>query len=167
VVAALEGHADTQVQVRNESLAEENCKRTQAVADGGKEVGQRGVEVGRVGSGCRRSYFRNSDLDLDMSLGVVGWFVGIAKLSPIDRLGEFRWESGAVGETSLKTEEGVQTFEMAVAVVLVWMSYCDEDPVVRVEDVSSDLDLDMSLGGVGWFVGGVIPFPIDRLDSID
>ena len=61
-----------------------------------------------------------------------------------------------VGETSLRAEEGVQTFELTVAVALVRMSYCEEDPS----------DLDVSLGGVGWFVGGVTPFPIDRLDSI-
>jgi len=61
-----------------------------------------------------------------------------------------------VGETSLRAEEGVQTFELTAAVALVRMSYCEEGP--------SDLDLDVSLGGVGWFAGGLIPFPIDCFD---
>jgi hypothetical protein len=58
-----------------------------------------------------------------------------------------------VGETRLRAEEGVQ-----MAVVLARMSYCEKD--------RSDLDLDVSLGGVGWFAGGLIPFPIDCFDLI-
>ena len=45
-----------------------------------------------------------------------------------------------------------------MAVVLARMSYCEKD--------RSDLDLDVSLGGVGWFAGGLIPFPIDCFDLI-